>query len=104
MARGAILAECVNDPTNNFGWGAFGTQGMPLPLPQEFVKDAFSAVLFQVPGLGGTDCFQLYPTAREFGADVDIFVSDQLQMAGELGLELENSMKKIPIFLNQELV
>lgn len=94
--RGAILAECVNDPTNNFGWGAFGTQGMPLPLPQEFVKDAFSAVLFQVPGLGGTDCFQLYPTAREFGADVDIFVSDQLQMAGELGPRIRKFHEENP--------
>lgn len=94
--RGSILAECVDDPEKNFGWGAFGSQGMPLPLPKEFVKDAFAQILFNVPGLGGTDCFQLYPTARKFGAEVDIFVTDQDNMAAAIGPRIKKFHEQNP--------
>lgn len=84
MERGAIFAECVNDPANNFAWGTFHTQGDRLPLPDQFVKDAFAAVLFGRISGGGTDCYALYPEARMFGADVDVFVTDQDQVAGPI--------------------
>lgn len=87
--RGAIIAECVNDPANNFAWGAFGGRGVPLQVPSEFVKDAFSAILFGQTGLGSTDCFALYPEARRFGADVDVFISDQEHTDGDLGAKIK---------------
>lgn len=75
--RGAIIAECVNNPEENFRWGLFGTSGRELPLPKTFVKDAFKAELFGLHPNGGTNCFALYPNARQFGADIDVFVTDQ---------------------------
>jgi hypothetical protein len=95
--RGSILAECVNDPTNNFAWGAFGGQGVPLPLPKEFVKDAFRAVLFAQTGLGSTDCFALYPEARRFGADVDVFISDQDHTDGDLETKIKTFHARNPL-------
>lgn len=74
--RGAIIAECVNKPEENFRWGRFFEKGEELPLPETFEKDAFEAVLFGKTLGGGTDCFALYPKAREFGAEVDVFISD----------------------------
>jgi hypothetical protein len=82
--KAAIFAECVNDPTNNLAWGCFGGIGVPLELPKEFVRDAFASILFDQMGLGSTDCFALYPTARSFGANVDVFVSDQDHTNGNL--------------------
>lgn len=87
--HGAIFAECVNNPEANFAWGMFGSRGQKLPLPQEFVKDAFASVLFGYRDGGGTYCFALYPTAREFGADVDVFVSDQENTFGDLGEQIK---------------
>lgn len=84
IERGATIAECVNDPENNFRWGLFGSRGTNLPLPREFVRDAFAQVLFGVRDGGSTNCFALYPTAREFGADIDVFVSDQDHTDGNL--------------------
>ncbi len=94
--RGAIFAECVNNPTENFAWGIFGASGERLPLPKEFVKDAFSSILFARPSMGGTDCFALYPEAREFGADVDVFVSDQDHTYGDFGARLEEFHRANP--------
>lgn len=88
--RGSILAECVNDPANNFAWGAFGGRGVRLPLPKEFVKDAFAQVLFMQSGLGSTDCFALYDDARKFGADVDVFISDQQHTDGNLERKIKD--------------
>lgn len=75
--RGAILAEMVKNPEENFGWGWFSSRGVRLDLPQEFEKDAFEAVLFGQGDWGGTDCYALYEEARRFGADVDVMVTDQ---------------------------
>ena len=82
--RGAILAECVEHPQEQFRWGLFGSTGLELPLPETFIQDAFRAQLFgRVPN-GSTNCFSLYPQARAFGADIDIFVTDQLHTDGNL--------------------
>lgn len=82
--KGAIIAELVNNPTKNFRWGLFDTFSEELPLPQEFIADAFKAILFGKIADGGTDAFALYPTARQFGADVDIFCSDGGHNVGDL--------------------
>lgn len=75
--RGAIIAECVNDPANNFRWGLFGSHGAELKLPESFEKEAFQHALFGMVPNGSTNVFSLYPTAREFGADVDVLITDQ---------------------------
>ncbi len=95
--RGAIIAECVNDPINNFRWGLFGSSGLELQLPQEFEKDAFEQILFgQVPN-GSTNCFALYSNARNFGADVDIFITDQgHNFGGPLKEKIEEYHKNNP--------
>lgn len=95
--RGTILAECVNDPANNFAWGAFGSMGVRFPLPKEFVKDAFQSILFGQVGLGGTDCFALYDDARKFGADIDIFVSDQEHTHGNLAARIKEYHERNPL-------
>lgn len=95
--RGTIIAECINDPTNNFKWGLFGSRGMELALPAEFVKDAFKAILFPFGSPNGaTDCFALYPNARKFGADVDIFVTDQEHNTGNLGEKIKEFHEQFP--------
>jgi len=88
--RGAIIAECVNNPKENFRWGRFFERGEELPIPKTFEKDAFEAILFGKRLGGGTDCFALYPRAREFGAEVDIFISDGEHNCGDL----ENKIKR----------
>ena len=96
IERGAILAECVNDPKKNFGWGMFTGYPIPLPLPDEFIKDAFQAVLFGVRGGGSTDCFALYPEARKFEAEVDIFISDQEHTDGDLEYKIKHFHEQNP--------
>lgn len=83
--RGAILAEMVNNPRENFKWGLYAEQGEELPLPEEFVEDAFAAVLFARTANGGTNAFALYPLARQFGADIDVQISDGAHNIGDLG-------------------
>lgn len=92
MEKGAIFAECVNNPADNFAWGLFDWRGEVLPLPEEFVQDAFAAVLYAHQGGwgGGTDAYSLYPTAREFGADIDVFCTDQ----GHNGNSLEIMIRR----------
>lgn len=82
--RSSILAECVNNPEENFRWGTFGSVGEELSLPEEFVSDAFAAILFGKQTTGSTDAFALYDEARKFGAEVDVFVSDQDHNMGDL--------------------
>ena len=99
MKRGAIIAECVNNPRENFKWGLFGSYGVDLPLPDEFERDAFSAVLFGRNAGSSTDCFALYAEARKFGAEVDFFVSDQDHTDGNLKLKIEGFHKKNPQYV-----
>jgi hypothetical protein len=94
--RGAIIAECVNDPANNFRWGLFGSHGMELPLPQDFVKEAFQSILFGAVPNGSTDVFALYPNARQFGAEVDIIVTDQGHNMGPLAERIRDYHVKNP--------
>lgn len=76
--KASIFAECVNDPSKNFNWGLFGTTGKMLKVPNEFTKEDFHQALYGVTAnMGSTDCVALYGKAREFGADVDVYVTDQ---------------------------
>jgi hypothetical protein len=84
---GATIAEMVPDPTSNFQWGLFRDNihlSERLPLPQDFVEDAFRAVLFGKTAGGGTNAFTFYPFARQFGAEVDVFISDGGHNSGDL--------------------
>jgi len=83
-SKGTIIAESVNNPKKNFQWGYFNDQGELFPLPKIFEEDAFKAILFGRVCDGMTDAFQLYPTAREFGAKVDTFISDGCHNTGNL--------------------
>jgi hypothetical protein len=87
--KGAMIAELVKNPQENFNWGIYDIRGMELPLPEDFVADAFKARLFGITMGGGTDCFALYPNARRFGADVDIHVTDGGHNTGPLSLRIE---------------
>jgi hypothetical protein len=83
--RASIIAECVENPEKNFGWGAFSTSATSLPIPKNFRKEGFHAALYGITTGGGTDCFSCYKKAREFGADIDVFVTDQGHNAGDFG-------------------
>ena len=75
--KASIIAECVNDPKDNFRWGLFGSVGRELKLPDGFTKEDFHATLYGVHTSGSTDCIALYPKARAFGAEVDVYITDQ---------------------------
>lgn len=94
--HGSIFAECVNDPAKNLKWGIFGSSGQEMPLPQEFVTDAFKAVIFSYRDGGSTDCYALYPNARAFGADVDVFISDQGHTDGDLTRKIREYHRNNP--------
>lgn len=93
--RGAIIAECVNDPEHNFAWGIFGSRGYPMPLPPKFTKDGFASVLFNYRDGGSTYAYALYEEARKFGADVDVFISDQ-EIDGGMSLQMKKFHEKNP--------
>ena len=82
--KGSIFAECVDNPKNNFRWGTFSTNGHMLPLPEDFTKESFFQSLFGVRAGGSTDCIACYQMAREFKADVDIYVSDSDHNIGSI--------------------
>ena len=87
--RASIIAETVESPEQNFNWGSFGTRGDELPLPEEFVQDAFKSVLFgRRADQGGTNAFLCYPMARKFQAEVDIFISDEGHNTGDLSSKI----------------
>lgn len=86
---GSIFAECVNDPASNFGWGLFNTDGKVLPVPTRFTKEAFHEALYGHRVDGGTDCIALYEEARRFGAEIDVYVTDEGHHAGAIGQRIE---------------
>ena len=75
--RGAIIAECIKNPQENFYWGVFNASGRRLPRPETFEKDAFAATLYGIRAGGGTDCLALYREARHLGCDIDVYITDQ---------------------------
>ncbi len=74
---GAIFAECVANPEQNFHWGLFNASGTVLPVPKTFTQDAFEHALYGKRCGGGTDCLALYERARQIGCDVDVYITDE---------------------------
>jgi len=96
IERGAIIAEMVKNPEQNFAWGWFSHHGKRLNLPDAFEKDAFEAKLFGEGDWGGTDCLALYEEARSFGAEIDIIVTDQGHGAGDIGERIKRFHQSHP--------
>ena len=94
--KGAILAECVQNPQDNFYWGLFNERGMILPKPTKFTKDAFTASLYGIRAGGGTDCLALYEEARKLGCDTDVFVTDEQHTQGSIKPRIEMLRRKYP--------
>ena len=88
--RASIIAECVTDPDKNFRWGLFGNIGMELKNPTSFTKEDFHQSLYGVrANMGSTDCIAMYEKARSFGADVDIYITDQGHNIGSIKNRIE---------------
>lgn len=95
--KSSTIAECVNDPSSNFRWGLFGSRGKELSLPKEFTKEDFFQSLYGITAnMGSTDCIALYPEARKFGADVDIYVTDQGHNVGTISKRIEEFHARNP--------
>ena len=95
--RASIIAECVSDPKKNFNWGLFGSHGVMLKVPDEFTKEDFHAALYGVTAnMGSTDCVALYEAARKFGAEVDVYVTDQGHNVGTIHKRIEQFHEKNP--------
>lgn len=93
---GAIIAEMVPNPETSFKWATFDDRGRELELPQEFVEPAFAQVLYKVRCNGMTDAMANYETARRFGADVDVFISDGGHNGGDIRTRIENFHRANP--------
>ena len=91
--RGAILAECVKNPQENFHWGTFAVGGTRLPTPKTFEKDAFKAALYGIRCGGGTDVVANWETARKLGCDVDVYVTDEGHNGRNIKAVIENGRK-----------
>ena len=94
--KGAIIAECVQNPQDNFYWGLFNDKGRVLPNPQTFTKDAFKALLYGVRAMGGTDCLALYEQARQLGCDTDVYITDEQHTNGDIKTRIETFRRKYP--------
>lgn len=94
--KGAIIAECVQNPKENFHWGLFNDRGVLLKKPETFVKDAFKAVLYGVHAGGGTNCLALYEHARQLGCDTDVFITDEGHTYGDIAPFIARIRVKYP--------
>jgi hypothetical protein len=82
--KGAIIAECVKNPKDNFYWGAFNTNGCMLKKPDTFTQGAFMQILYGLKCNGMTNTMACYEKARELKCDVDIFITDQDHNTGSI--------------------
>lgn len=80
----SIIAECVQNPEENFYWGAFNTNRIKLNKPESFEKDAFHAALYGLSAGGSTDCIAWYKEARELNCDIDVYITDQGHNCGDI--------------------
>jgi len=74
---GSTIAECVQNPEENFKWGLFNERGGILNIPKTFEKAAFQHALYGIRAGGMTDCMALWGASRQAGCDVDVFITDQ---------------------------
>jgi len=89
MDNATTIAECVDNPSENFGWGLFAITGRKLPLPKQFTKEGFYGSLYGCRAGGSTDCIALYGEARKMGAEVDIYITDQGHNIGTISKRIE---------------
>ena len=95
--RACVLAECVSDPANNFRWGLFGSRGIDLKVPNGFTKEDFYQALYGITAnMGSTDCIAQYGAARIFGADIDVYITDQGHNIGTISKRIEEFHTKYP--------
>ena len=95
--KASVLAECVTNPKENFRWGLFGSSGRMLKVPDGFTKEDFHEALYGVSAnMGSTDCIALYSESRKFGADIDIYVTDQGHNIGTIHKRIEDFHAKNP--------
>lgn len=95
--KGAVFAECVDNPAKNFAWGLFGSGGRKLGLPEDFTKESFHAALYGVNASdGSTDCLALYAEARKFGAEVDVYITDSSHNVGDIPSRIEQFHRSNP--------
>lgn len=74
---GAIIAECVNNPTENFHWAGFDSVPKTLAKVQKFTQEGFMKALYGVrPAGGGTNCLANFEQARKLGCDTDFYITD----------------------------
>jgi len=87
---GAIIAECVKNPEQNFHWGTFEFVGKVLKRPELFIKDAFAVALFGIRAYGNTNCLANYKIARELGCEVDFYITDQGHNGPDMNMTIQN--------------
>lgn len=97
--KATIIAECVDDPKKNFAWGLFATHPTLLKVPDKFTKEAFYQILYGVRASGNTDCIACYHAAREFGAEVDIYVTDSGHNVGAIMKRINDCHANNPHFI-----
>jgi hypothetical protein len=98
MDNASLIAECVNEPKSNFAWGVFGSTGRRLKLPDSFTKEDFYSILYGYKASGTTDCIALYGEARRFGADVDVYITDQGHNVGNIHTRISEFHNANPQF------
>lgn len=94
--KSALIAECINEPEKNFNWGYFNASGKVLKKPVGFTKEDFHAALYGVNSGGMTDCIALYGVARQLGAQVDIYITDQGHNIGTISSRIKDFHDKNP--------
>jgi len=94
----SLIAECVDDPKNNFNWGLFNGTGRIKKLPNGFTKEDFHAALYGERAGGMTDCIALYENARKFGAEVDVYITDQGHNGGAINKRINDIHKANPAY------
>lgn len=103
--RASVIAECVKNPEVNFAWGLFGQSSKVLKNPSEFTREEFEAALYGVRASdGATDCIGLYEAARKFGAEIDIYVTDQGHNVGNIGVRVKQIHERNPEYVKPKAV
>lgn len=72
----ATLAEAVQNPKENLNIAFFNARAYEMELPESYEKDAFAQAWFGMKASSSTNCFAYWPKAREYGCDIDFFVTD----------------------------
>lgn len=94
--KSSLIAECIDNPEENFHWGYFNNSGRVLPTPNGFTREDFESALWGVRASGLTDCIALYKSARFAGAEVDIYITDQGHNVGSITSRINSFHEENP--------